>query len=277
VTDVISDTLVAFCIPDSAVLSERDVQETCKKWLPPYMVPTDVLIMEKIPYLASGKVDRRALQNLHRQFRETQDTSPNENVDEETKKLAKIFNDVLRVDVMSIPSLSSAGVDSLSSIRIASQLRRNGFPQTSATDVLEARSLSDLRTRLVASHACQQDEIPSASLLLDARMQSVLESHELLSSQMSNIQDILACTPVQSAMLSETSKQPAAYCNWIEWQVDLRRSINDVEQALRALTAHHEMLRTGFAVLNDAQHTYASVLWKTDACVSTMQVAELDY
>jgi amino acid adenylation domain-containing protein len=277
VTDVISDTLVAFCIPDSTDLSERDVQETCQKWLPPYMVPTDVLIMEKIPYLASGKVDRRALHNLHQQFRETQDTSSNENVDEETKKLAKVFNDVLRVDVMGVPSLSATGVDSLSSIRIASQLRKIGFPETSATDVLEARTLSDLRARLVASHACQQDELPSASLLLDAGMQSVLESHELLSSQMSNIQDILACTPVQSAMLSETSKQPTAYCNWIEWQVDLRRSIDDVEQALRALTAHHEMLRTGFAVLNDGQHTYASVVWESDACVSTIQVAEPDY
>ena len=216
-TDVISDTLVAFCIPDSPDLSEREVQETCRKWLPPYMVPTDVLIMEKIPYLASGKVDRRALQQLHRQFREHQDQSLNEDADEETKKLAQLLYDVLRVDVMSAPSLSAVGVDSLSSIRIGSQLRKHGYPQTSATDILEARTLSDLRTRLVASHAYQQDEFSSASLLLDTGMRSVLESHELLSSQMNDIQDIIACTPVQSAMLSETAKQPLAYCNWIEW------------------------------------------------------------
>jgi amino acid adenylation domain-containing protein len=277
VTDVMSDTLVAFCIPDSADLSERDVQETCKKWLPPYMVPTDVLIMESIPYLASGKVDRRALQHLHRQFRETQDPSPDGSVDEETKKLAQLFYDVLKVDVKSAPSLSAAGVDSLSSIRIASQLRKHGYPQTSATDILEARCLSDLRVRLSASHACQQDELSSVSLLLNTGMQSVLRSHELLSSQMSDIQDIIACTPVQSAMLSETSKQPEAYCNWIEWEIDLRRTMDDVEQAIRALTARHEMLRTGFVVLNDAQHPYASIVWKTDACVSTVQVAELNY
>jgi amino acid adenylation domain-containing protein len=276
VTDVISDTLVAFCIPDSAYLNERDVQETCKKWLPPYMVPTDVLIMEKIPYLASGKVDRRALQHLHQQFRETQDISSDKDVDEETRKIAQIFYDVLRVNVMSAPSLSAAGVDSLSSIRIASQLRKHGYPQTNATDILEARSLSDLQTRLAASHSFQQDELSGASLLLDNRMQSVLVSHELLSSQMSNIQDIIACTPVQSAMLSETAKHPLAYCNWIELEVDLRRSIGDVEQAVRALTAHHEMLRTGFAVLNDAEYLYASVVWNIDACVSTVQVKELD-
>ena len=276
-TDVISDTLVAFCIPDSANLSERDVQTTCRKWLPPYMVPTDVLIMEKIPYLASGKVDRRALQQLHRQFREAQGPSPDESVDEVTKKLAQLFYNVLKVDVMGASSLSAAGVDSLSSIRIASQLRSHGYPHTSATDVLEARSLFDLRTRLEASHTCQQDDLLSASLLINDGVQSVLKSHELLSSQMSSIQDIVACTPVQSAMLSETAKQPQSYCNWIELQVDLRRSIDDVEQAIRALTTHHEMLRTGFAVLNDVQHPYASIVWKSGACASTMQVAELEY
>jgi len=277
VTDVISDTLVAFCIPDSTDLSERDVQETCKKWLPTYMIPTDVLIMDKIPYLASGKVDRRALQHLHLQFRESQDASFDEDVDEETRKLAQLFYDVLGVDVKSSLSLSAAGVDSLSSIRIASQLRKQGYPQASAADILDARSLSDLRTRLVASQAYPQHEPPSASLLFDDGMRNVLESHELLSSQMSNIQDIIACTPVQSAMLSETARKPLAYCNWIEWQVDLRRSINDVEQALKALTAHHEMLRTGFAVLNDAQYPYASVVWKSDACGSIVRVAEFDY
>ena len=275
---MISDTLVAFCVSESANLSEHDVQETCKKWLPPYMVPTDVLVLERIPYLASGKVDRRALQHLHQQFRQTQDTSPDDNIDEETTKLAKLLYDVLRVDLMSAPSFSAAGVDSLSSIRIAAHLRTQGFPQTSATDILEARSLSDLRTRLVASRACQQDEPSSVSLLLDNRMRSVLESHELLSSQMSKIQDIITCTPVQSAMLSETAKRPSAYCNWFEWDVDdLEHSIDDVERAIKALTAYHDVLRTGFAALNDARHAYASVVWKSDACISAVQVAEFTY
>lgn len=277
VADVIKDSLVVFCVSSSTHLRESDIHDTCKNWLPPYMIPTDILIMESMPYLASGKIDRRTLQSLHQTSRESQDTYVESETDAKLSHLGDLFKAVLKVDVSSFRPLSAAGIDSLSSIRIASKLRDNGYPHVSATDILEARSLSELHDRLVASDADRPSDLQDQSLLQREDMQSVLDSHDLLSSHMVKIQDIVACTPVQSAMLSETTKNSRAYCNWIELRVDVQRSLNDIEKAIDTLITHHEMLRTGFAMLHDAQNPYVSVVWQEDHGPKTVQVTELDY
>ena len=277
VADVIKDSLVVFCVSSSTDLRESDIHDTCKKWLPPYMIPTDILIMESMPYLASGKVDRRTLQSLHQTSRESQDSHMEPETNAKLKHLGDLFRAVLKVDVSSFRPLSAAGIDSLSSIRIASKLRDNGYPHVGATDILEARSLSELHDRLVASDTDHPSVVPDQSLLQRKDMQSVLDSHDLLSSHMAKIQDIVACAPVQSAMLSETSRNPRAYCNWIELRVGVQRSLDDVEKAIHTLVNHHEMLRTGFAMLHNAQNPYASVVWQNDHAVKTVPVTELHY
>jgi len=241
------------------------------------MIPTDILIMESMPYLASGKVDRRTLQSLHQTSRESQDPHTKPETDAKLKHLGDLFKAVLKIDVSGFRPISAAGIDSLSSIRIASKLRDNGYPSVSATDILEARSLSELHDRLVTSDADRPSDTPDQSLLQRKDMRSVLDSHDLLSSHMAKIQDIVACTPVQSAMLSETARNSQAYCNWIELRVDVQRSLDDVEDAVHALVDHHEMLRTGFAMLHNAQNPYVSVIWQKDHGPKTTQVSELDY
>ena len=64
--DVIDANLVVFCVTKSSTLSEEEILKTCVTWLPAFMVPNDVHIMPTLPYLASGKVDRKALQAKHK-------------------------------------------------------------------------------------------------------------------------------------------------------------------------------------------------------------------
>lgn len=49
------------------------------------MIPTDVHIVESLSYLASGKVDRRALQDHHEQHRQAQPAVEAEALDEQTQ------------------------------------------------------------------------------------------------------------------------------------------------------------------------------------------------
>jgi amino acid adenylation domain-containing protein len=277
VADVIQESLVVFCVSSSTDLRESSIHDTCKKWLSPYMVPTDILILESMPYLASGKVDRRTLQSLHRMSRESEDVRTEPELDAKLDHLRDVFKAVLKIDVSNFRPIAAAGVDSLSSIRIASKLRDIGYSQVGAADVLEAGSLSELHERLIANDVGKTSDQPEQSLLQRKDMQSVLDSHNLLSSHMNKIQDVISCTPVQSAMLSETAKNPRAYCNWIELRVGLQRTLDDVEKAIHALINHHEMLRTGFAMLQDAHHPYASVVWQDDYTVKTTRVTSLDY
>lgn len=61
VAEVILGSLVAFCKCDPDEVSQEDIRLTCKKWLPAYMVPAHILLRDELPYLSSGKIDRRKL------------------------------------------------------------------------------------------------------------------------------------------------------------------------------------------------------------------------
>lgn len=61
VAEVILGSLVVFCRCDPDNVSQEDIRLTCKRWLPAYMVPADVLLRDELPYLSSGKIDRRKL------------------------------------------------------------------------------------------------------------------------------------------------------------------------------------------------------------------------
>ena len=61
-TDARGDRIAAFCVPkDGAALDGQDIRAKCFDILPRYALPDEVHVMDTLPLLASGKVDRRAL------------------------------------------------------------------------------------------------------------------------------------------------------------------------------------------------------------------------
>jgi hypothetical protein len=82
---VINGILVAFCAFEDISSDTRDtivesVNKTSRKWLPAYMVPGDVVVTKKLPYLASGKLDRKQLRETYiaQQESQTSDNSTQE-------------------------------------------------------------------------------------------------------------------------------------------------------------------------------------------------------
>jgi D-alanine--poly(phosphoribitol) ligase subunit 1 len=57
--------LLAFIVPEDERCDVREVRESLRQRLPSYMVPAVVYSCEKMPLLATGKVDRRALLGQH--------------------------------------------------------------------------------------------------------------------------------------------------------------------------------------------------------------------
>ena len=55
--------LVAVCLGENGVRPEA-VRQRCFELLPRYAVPDEVVIVESLPHLPSGKVDRRAVRDL---------------------------------------------------------------------------------------------------------------------------------------------------------------------------------------------------------------------
>lgn len=266
---VIQENLVAFCSGRDE-MSRKAVLTTCKHWLPASMIPSDVFVIDVMPQLPSGKVDRNSLEKAY--------LHPHSNGS--SSSLAISLKDPISHSVWSIVShhttqnvgletnLTFIGLDSLKSIRIASALRREGY-SLGAIEILSAATLADL------IEVCRKSKLvdfPSHDK--ETKPEAFIDTKNLqLNGWRHNVACILPCTPLQEAMLAETRSRPTAYCNWVEVEFSVAYTYEQIQDALLFLAQENEILRTGFCF--DSQHTtvFSQIIWKE---LSLSQIRKVD-
>src|ERR1700693_4330930 len=67
---VLGGVLVVFTLVGDEKLSAEDVMKTCAKWLPKFMLPSEIILFRNFPYLPSGKVDKKKLVADYQQQRD---------------------------------------------------------------------------------------------------------------------------------------------------------------------------------------------------------------
>ncbi|EFQ31398.1 amino acid adenylation domain-containing protein [Colletotrichum graminicola] len=253
---VLGGILVAFCAVDDTSATSRDQAEevinTCRTWLPSFMVPGDVVVRTSFPRLPSGKVDRKHLRSEYETRLMSQTTSHTEPADPMEQEVAAIVFKSLGVPVSASTQLASSGVDSLRAIRLASALRDGGF-QASAADILGSKTLSALCTILRPASKARCDEAGSQNNAMDPseiNLTRLLEWHPDLSPVLAETERVQWCTPLQSSMLAETSINPQAYCNWIKLEFPANNTTQDIEKWTHHMAENNEVLRSGFVSLN---------------------------
>ncbi|CAO2658275.1 Nn.00g059980.m01.CDS01 [Neocucurbitaria sp. VM-36] len=262
---VIEEVLVAFCATDSREVSRAEILETCNRWLPSFMVPSDVLLISSLPQLPSGKIDKRALEStylrtLHRNGAPR--SEPDDHVDDAVSRiLAEHTTRNLGLD----SALASSGLNSLQSIRIASALRQEGY-NLGAMDILMATTLRDLiavcKTRKVTKGVETHTNIlpiPGSSI-----------ENPYFERWHADLAHVMPCTPLQEAMLAETTARPSAYCNWIEVELPISRTYDQIRDILRSLAQANDILRTGFHSTSQYKGIFAQLVWK-DLIASQIQ------
>jgi amino acid adenylation domain-containing protein len=263
VAEVISNTLVAFCVRGSPETTESNILETCKKWLPAFMVPGEIVVLDSLPYLASGKCDRKALRAQYEERREVAKSS-DAIQDQDLQKIMSALSHILGAELEPSSSLPAFGLDSISSIRLVSELRHRGLPQLDAGHVLTARTPIEL---LSAFQAFQEiDECHSSAQSAELSYREMLDQaifEELSSETIEELELSFPCTPVQDAMLSETSKNPRAYCNWVELAVHQCADVAILTSAVEELSVSHPLLRSGFVSISGQSFGHAVLTWKS--------------
>lgn len=244
VAAVVDSVLVLFCAVDDPGNRVTAIMQSCERWLPGFMLPGDIVVVEAFPRLPSGKVDRRRLVADY-QARASQVRQDSVCRDELERQLCDIASQSLGVQVGPGQDLSRAGLDSLGAIKLASVFRDAGF-QLGALDVLGARSISALSSRLrAASDAALPDSRPEGVDSLELDVPEIMANSPTLSPYAESIQAIVPCTPLQAAMLVETVANPRAYCNWVE--LSFRDASHEsIRSWFRHLAQANEILRTGF-------------------------------
>ncbi|KAF2084781.1 nonribosomal peptide synthetase 2 [Saccharata proteae CBS 121410] len=271
---VIAGILVVFCLAGDDVMTPKNIIQESKRWLPAFMVPGDVVILQELPRLPSGKIDRK---HLEAKYKERQEAAPDSSqqiahADETERKICGVLQACLGERVGPTTNLAALGLDSLKAIRVASQLRAAGF-SVSAVEVLTANDASSLRS--LVDTRVEATEGRNASQVFAEVKQSVLRLPHL-ESQQSDIEDVVACTPLQVAMLAETAINAKAYCNWIQLEINGSQNITDVRSWLKTIASKNEILRSGFASLTDSSHSYAQIIWTELSDDQVLEVEEFE-
>ncbi|THX29770.1 peptide synthetase [Aureobasidium pullulans] len=274
VASVISGLLILFCIADASTVSPSEIKSACQKWLPAYMIPSDIVLLPDFPYLPSGKVDKKKLENDYASENSNSETEVS-GMSAEAKEIAQTIQSALGVSINSTTDLGAAGLDSLKAIQVASELRKHGYAEVGALELLSVTNLAALVELLQIkgiderAHVDQAERWQSVVSELRSRIEKDLGSEPMIS----NIQEILPCTPLQDAMLVETARQPQAYCNELLFSVNGNFPIEHMRKAVFALADKHTSLRSGFWASGISDSAYAQIVWKS---VDASQFASVD-
>ncbi|TIA84960.1 peptide synthetase [Aureobasidium pullulans] len=274
VASVISGLLILFCIADASTISPSEIKSACQKWLPAYMIPSDIVLLPDFPYLPSGKVDKKKLENDYASENSNSETEVS-GMSAEAKEIAQTIQSALGVSINSTTDLGAAGLDSLKAIQVACELRKHGYAEVGALELLSVTNLAALVELLQIkgiderAHVDQAERWQSVVSELRSRVEKDLGSEPMIS----NIQEILPCTPLQDAMLVETARQPQAYCNELLFSVNGNFSVEHMRKAVFALADKHTSLRSGFWASGISDSAYAQIVWKS---VDASQFASVD-
>lgn len=153
------------------------------------------------------------------------------------------------------------GLDSINAVQVAAMLREAGFPNVTATDILENPNCSMLAARLAGTQSKTKESIifDIASFQERARqnLQSILE--------WDSIETILPCSPLQMGMLKEfIDSQGREYLNFVSLHVDaeFNQDVSLLKASWCQLMESHDILRIGFSPLDLEDTSFAMLQYK---------------
>ncbi|SOS34926.1 peptide synthetase [Pseudomonas syringae group genomosp. 3] len=132
--------LVAYCVAAAgARLSVEGLREQLAARLPEYLVPAQIMLLDRLPVTANGKLDKRALPKpgvVKQRY-----TAP---VGEIEEKLAAVWADVLKLEqVGSTDNFFELGGDSILSLQIIARAKRQGI-KLSPKQLFEKQTIGQL-------------------------------------------------------------------------------------------------------------------------------------
>ena len=235
--------LVAWVVPGTEV-SAAHLQSYLREQLPPFMVPADVVLLERLPLTSNGKVDHSRLPAPQPADRRTpaQPAPPRTALE---ALLAEIWEDVLEVYPVGMnDNFFALGGDSIRSLQIVRLARSRGV----------AISVADVFTHQTIAQLARAAHDPGAR----TRRRSELPLHRLTLSQhlTPELVDVYPLTAMQTIMVREYLHNARRETGIYHVQQSFRieepsPSVHAMQAALERLIALHPVLRTALVVTGD--------------------------
>jgi len=189
--------------------------------LPGYMVPSAYIPLQSMPLLVSCKTDRKRLREIGnsitrkdlRQFNSAMAEGRRPATELEIK-LAQLWAKVLGgdADFSANDDFFSMGGDSLKAMRLVSTARENGIV-LNVPDIMLSPTLSAMAAKAKPLSNEESREVEAFSLIgedWDVE-QAKVDSAALCAVDVTNIEDIYPCTPLQEGLMALSAKFQDAY------------------------------------------------------------------
>jgi amino acid adenylation domain-containing protein len=239
--------LVAYVVPGSASLDTDQLAATLSRRLPDYMVPSALVMLEKLPLTANGKVDRARLPEPEpRKADERSFVAPRGEVE---SILAEIWSEVLGVPRVSVhDNFFALGGDSIRSLQVVARANQRGF-KLSPKHLFENPTVAG--AALLAKPKAGKTAVPRERAETPPFALSGLSERELAAvlGDLSKVEDAYPLSPMQEGMLLHTRLNPGAGIYLMQqhytWTGELRREW--LLKAWQRVAERHSILRTSFA------------------------------
>jgi amino acid adenylation domain-containing protein/non-ribosomal peptide synthase protein (TIGR01720 family) len=233
--------LIAYVVPHGAAAAAnpgeeqplvKALQQLAKQHLPDYMVPSAIVLLERLPLTPTGKIDRRALPAPDQQTARNR-TEPRTAAE---RVLADIWRQVLRVErVGADDNFFDLGGDSILSIQVVARAIDAGL-QLAPRDVFTHPTLAALAE--VASPAGAGTDGDTDDDDAGAATRPV------------------PLTPIQHWLFEQPLAAPHRYIQALTLQGRERVAPHRLARAIRALVDHHDALRMRFVAPTPQQPSW---------------------
>ncbi len=269
---------------------EEAARSIAKKKLPNYMVPHIYITIQSLPRSTAGKLDKKALLEVFKEsqaekFEEhnnTGDAKPVRAWSKDESTILRVLSNLSGIKDESIGhnmTIYELGLDSISAVQIAAQLRNKGM-EIFTGDVIEVMWMNNLQNTILtktqhptisqlATFAGKNDRQQTPKLpgfnfaAFDKKHRKAI--CESLSIASHDLQIIRPCTPVQAGMIAQfLNSSGALYFNSLTMKLAQHVDIPALKDAWKAATAKYQMLRTGFANVNDIDHPFAMLTFNSN-------------
>ena len=197
----------------------KDLRSFLQERLPEYMVPAAFVVLDKLPRLPNGKVDRHALPALDQGRPDLEQTfvaprTPTEEL------LARIWVELLRVERVGVhDNFFELGGDSILSIQVVAKANQAGL-RLSPMQLFEHQTV--------------------------AKLAQVAGAGPSVVAEQGKVEGEVALTPIQQWFFEQDRPDPHHYNMPMLLEVREPIDVSDFQQAVRALLDHHDALRLRF-------------------------------
>ncbi|KAK9376549.1 uncharacterized protein V1513DRAFT_462661 [Lipomyces chichibuensis] len=266
VTILVDERLVSFILAaGNDIRVEVNVRNVLDATLPAYMVPSDIIVVDKMPINLNGKIDPGPLTALLVSHTEAGGEAVEDLVFDIGTHRERVFADALVESVHNVSSkeirldtpILRYGLDSISAIRFIGLLRQNGF-NLSISDIVREASI-----RTIVQKCKTKGDIVDTSAgdrkikVFASEVESYVSSGGV---DLSMAESILPCTAMQEALLGSHESYTNSFLLKLADDVDLLR----LKSAWESVASSREILRTAFldAGPNSMSRSFAQVIYE---------------